>query len=168
MPLPNTRQLFGLIFLFCCGLMAVGYYMQYMMEMEPCPLCMTQRFFIVLTGVIALLICLLNPARRASIVGGSLVTLSAIAGGFFSSRQLWLQSLPEDQVPACGPSIDYVLENFPLSKALEILLRGDGNCAEISWSFLGLTIPGWTLVAFVMMALTGLYLAAKGNRAPGA
>jgi disulfide bond formation protein DsbB len=78
-----------------------------------------------------------------------LVPLLCLAGSGFAGRHVWLQSLPEDQVPACGPSVDYLLDNFPLSEALQILLRGNGNCAEVDWSLLGLSIPGWTLLAFI-------------------
>ena len=72
---------------------------------------------------------------------------------FFSGRQLYLQNLPADQVPACGPSLEFILETFPLSEAIGILLRGDGNCAEVAWTFMGLSIPGWTLVVFVGFAI---------------
>ena len=99
-----------------------------------------------------------------------LTIVAALVGGGFSIRQLWLQSLPADQVPACGPSVDYILENFPLSKALEMLLRGDGNCAEVLWTFLGISIPGWTLVAFAMIIVGSLYVASRGitGRSPKA
>ena len=149
MPLPNIRMTFLLIFLGCTGLMLVGYYMQYVMGLEPCALCMTQRVFIVAVGVMGLLGFLINPQGAGRKVIATLGGLLAVAGGYFSSRQIYLQNLPEDQVPACGPSVDYLLDNFPLMEALEVLLRGDGNCAEVSWSFLGVSIPGWTLVAFV-------------------
>lgn len=161
MALPTTRQGFGLIFLFCCGLMATGYYMQFAMNMEPCALCMTQRFFITLSGVLALIACAVNPARVGVLVSALLVATSSLVGSYFSSRQIWLQSLPEDQVPACGPGIGYILETFPLMKALEVLLKGDGNCAEVSWSFLGLSIPSWTLFAFIMIVGACVYLVFK-------
>lgn len=152
MPIPSARITFLLIFLACVGLLAVGYYMQYMMGLEPCPLCMTQRVFIMAVGFVALLAFLFNPRALGRRIFAGLGVLLCIGGGAFSSRQLWLQSLPADQVPACGPSVDYLLENFPLMEALSVMLRGDGNCAEVSWSFLGLSIPGWTLVAFVVLA----------------
>ncbi len=142
------------IFLGVSGLLGFGYYLQYAQGLEPCPLCITQRFFLAVAGVLGLIAWLHAPARigrRAyAVVGAAL----ALAGGYFSSRQLYLQSLPADQVPACGPSIDYVLDTFPLSEALQILLRGDGNCAEVSWQLLGLSIPAWTLIAFAGIACT--------------
>lgn len=159
----STRVLFLGVFVFCCGLMAVGYTMQYAFDMEPCPLCMTQRVFIVLAGLIALIACLHNPRGHGVPAYGVFTALAASAGACFSIRQLYLQSLPPDQVPACGPSVSYILETFPLNKALAIMLKGDGNCAEILWTFLGISIPGWTLVAFAMIVCSSLYLAFRGS-----
>jgi disulfide bond formation protein DsbB len=158
----STRLIFAGIFVFCCGLMAVGYYMQFALEMEPCPLCMTQRVFIVLSGLIALIACLHNPSGSATAVYGGLIGLSATLGASFSIRQLYLQSLPPDLAPACGPSVSYILETFPLNKALQIMLKGDGNCAEVLWTFLGISIPGWTLVAFAMTLCTAIYVIVRG------
>lgn len=149
MTLPSPRLTFFIIFLGCTGLILTGLYMQYFMDLYPCPLCITQRVFIVAVGLTALLAFLINPGRGRRRVFGVLGILFAMLGGSFSIRQLWLQSLPEDQVPACGPDIAYLLDNFPLMDALSVLLRGDGNCAEVVWTFLGISIPGWTLVAFV-------------------
>lgn len=158
----STRVLFLGIFLFCCGLMATGYTMQYALDMEPCPLCMTQRVFIVLAGLTALLAFAHNPSGRGTAIYGSLTALAAAAGSSFSIRQLYLQSLPPDQAPACGPSVAYILETFPLNKALTLMLKGDGNCAEVLWSFLGISIPGWTLVAFLMIISSSVYLVVRG------
>lgn len=148
MRLPSSRLTFLVVFLGCTGLMLVGFYMQYVMGLVPCALCMTQRVFIVAVGLSALLAFFINPGAVGRRVFAALGILFAVTGGYFSSRQLWLQNLPEDQVPACGPTFDYLLQNFPLMDALQVMLRGDGNCAEVAWSFLGLSIPAWTLVAF--------------------
>lgn len=155
--LPSSRLTFFVLFLGCAGLMAVGYYMQYAMGLQPCALCMTQRAFIVAVGVVALLAGLFNLGAAGRKVFSVLGMLFAAIGGYFSSRQLYLQSLPADQVPACGPSVDYLLDNFPFMEALEVLLRGDGNCAEVSWSFLSLSIPAWTLVAFAGLVIINLW-----------
>lgn len=148
MPLPNIRLTFLIIFLGCTGLILVGLYMQHFMDLYPCPLCITQRVFIIAVGVTALAAFIFNPAALGRRIFAGLGILFAIAGGSFSTRQLYLQSLPEGQAPACGPDVAYLLENFPLMDALSVLLRGDGNCAEVVWTFLGISIPGWTLVAF--------------------
>ena len=91
--------------------------------------------------------------------------LIAGAGAAVAGRHLWLQSLPADQVPECGPTLDYILEVFPLSKALQLVLRGSGECAKIEWQFLGLSIPGWTLIAFSGFILFGLILLLHPRRA---
>ena len=79
-----------------------------------------------------------------------------MGGSFFSIKQLWLQGLPEDQVPACGPPVDYLFDAFSVSEAISMLLRGDGNCAEVQWQLLGLSMPGWVLVSFIGLAGVGL------------
>jgi len=145
------------------GLLAFGYYLQYAKGLEPCPLCITQRFFLLLSGVLGLIAFLHKPALRGAIIYGVSGSVLAIIGGGFSSRQLYLQSLPSDQVPACGPSLGFILETFPLSEALSILIRGDGNCAEVTWTFLGLSIPGWTLVVFTCFVI-GWVLQVRASR----
>jgi len=141
------------IFFSVAGLLGFGYYLEFIKGLEPCPLCITQRFFLLVSGLLGLLAAIHKPAQTGTWIYAGIGTLTAIAGGFFSGRQLYLQSLPADQVPACGPSLEFILETFPLSEAISILLRGDGNCAEVAWTFMGLSIPGWTLVVFVGFAI---------------
>lgn len=162
--LPSPRQTNLLIFLACTAMMAVGFIFQYVMNLEPCPLCITQRFFITLTGLIALTGFLTNPRAIGLKIFSVFTTLTAIGGGSFSTRQLWLQSLPADQAPACGPSLGYMLETFPLLEALEVLLRGNGNCAEVVWTLFGVSIPGWTLVAFIMLAGISIWQFSRASK----
>lgn len=136
----------------CALLIAIALYMQYQLGLEPCPLCMTQRVAIIAVGLVAGVAFLHNPAGTMRRVYAAIGAILAVLGGAVSSRQLWLQSLPEDQVPACGPSLEYMLETFPLADTLRVMLQGDGNCAEVVWTFMGLSIPAWTLVAFVGLA----------------
>lgn len=157
MILPTSRQTFALIAAGCLGLMLVGLYMQYAMAMIPCALCITQRIFIILVGISALIGFFHNPAGFGQKAYAGLIVIFAVIGGSFSSRQIYLQGLPPDQVPACGPDIAYMFENFPLADAFSLLLRGDGNCSEVNWELLGLTIPGWTLVAFAGLVGFGLW-----------
>lgn len=140
------------IFFGCTGLILTGLYMQHVMGLIPCALCITQRIFIIATGVIALLACLHNPAATGRRIYAALGILLALTGSAFSGRQIWLQHLPEDQVPACGPGLSYLFDTFPWQEALSVLLRGDGNCAEVVWTFLGMSIPVWTFVAFMGLA----------------
>ncbi len=155
--IPAPRIVFLLLFLFTAGLMAFGYYLQYVVGLEPCPLCMTQRVFIVASGLMCLFAAVLGTRLGVRRSAGVVVPLLCLIGSGFSGRHLWLQSLPEDQVPACGPSVDYLLDNFPVSEALEILLRGNGNCAQVDWSLFGLSIPGWTLLAFIGIGATAAW-----------
>lgn len=155
--LPSVRLTYLIIFLGCAGLIATGMYMQYVLNLWPCALCITQRIFIVATGVIGLIAALHNPAalgRRLYSLAGALL---AATGAAFAARHVWLQNLPPEEVPGCGPGFDVIWSNYPFMQALDVLLKGDGNCAEVSATFLGLTIPGWTFVAFAGLVILWLW-----------
>ena len=138
----------------CLILIAVLYFQNHL-GLEPCYLCVTQRVFVIAIGIICIVAALHNPSRTGQRTYAVLSTITAILGGYFSSKQLWLQSLPEDQVPACGIPVDYLFDAFSMSEAISMLLRGDGNCAEIQWQLLGLSMPAWVLIAFICFTLTG-------------
>jgi disulfide bond formation protein DsbB len=144
----NYRQTNLIMFLAPAGLLAYGYYLQFYEGQEPCPLCMTQRICFYLIAISALLAVFNKTSKIAQRIFASLGLFAASVGIGVATRQLWLQSLPEDQVPACGPSFDYIIQSFPLSQAVEIMFRGNGNCAEVTWTFLGLSIAGWAFIAF--------------------
>jgi disulfide bond formation protein DsbB len=141
-----------------CALLIViaVFYFQNHLGLEPCYLCMTQRVFVMAVGLIFLLATLHNPAGKGRSIYSVLAITASLGGAFFSVKQLWLQSLPEDQIPACGPPVEYLFDAFSASEAISMLLRGDGNCAEIQWQLLGLSMPAWVLVSFTL--LTGLGL----------
>ncbi len=164
----TNRHLLLLMWLGSITLILIALYMQYFMGLEPCALCMTQRIFIIAVGVIALLAWLHNfvrPSRRLHLKIYSVFgMLLAIIGGGFSLRHLWLQSLPEDLVPACGPSLGYLIDTVPFVEAFTTLLQGDGHCADVSWSLLGLTIPGWTLVIFIGFFLIYAFISLRAFR----
>jgi len=107
--------------------------------------------------VIFLLSGVHNPAPTGQKIYAALAALAAIGGGFFSVKQLWLQNLPEDKVPACGPPVDYLFDAFSASEAVSMLLRGDGNCAEVQWQLLGISMPGWVLLSFIGLAGAALF-----------
>jgi len=150
--MPSRRQIHFAAAAFCASLIAVALYMQHAMGLNPCYLCVVQRVFVIATGLVLLVAALHDPGVVGQRVYSGLGALTAFLGGSFSTRQLWLQSLPADQVPACGPPTEYLFDALPFADALGLLLRGDGNCAEIQWSLFGISIPGWTLMAF-----TGLF-----------
>jgi disulfide bond formation protein DsbB len=148
----SARGLFGLMAAASGSLMAFALYLQHVLGEHPCPLCITQRLFVIAIGVIALAAAIHNPAQTGRRVWSSLVLLGAIGGGIVAARHVWIQHLPEEQVPACGPSLDYMFENFPFQKAVQLLFMGDGNCAQVGWTLLGFSIPEWTLLAFAGFA----------------
>lgn len=126
--------------------------------LEPCPLCVLDRVAFAIAAAVFLLAALHGPGA----LGRRLYALAALVplafGVAIAGRHVWLQHLPADQVPACGPSFEYLVESFPLSQALGMILRGSGSCAEVQWRFLALSIPEWTLVLFVALALLALWL----------
>ncbi len=104
-----------------------------------------------------------NPVARGKVIYGGLTALLAAGGGGFAIRQIYLQHLPKDEVPACGPSVSYMIEMFPLKDVLAVMLTGDGNCAEIAWQdpVIGMSIPQWSLVGFVGLAAVCIYQAVR-------
>jgi len=147
----STRSLFGLGFLFCSVMLAIAGYFQFVDNLEPCPLCIMQRVFTLLVGLVFLIAFIHNPKQLGIRIYGSIAGLFALVGAAISARHVWLQNLPEDQVPSCGPGLNFILENFPLNDAINMVLRGSGECAEVLWTFMGISIPGWTLIAFVLL-----------------
>jgi disulfide bond formation protein DsbB len=134
--------------------------MEHLFAMDPCPLCLMQRVWFALAGLAAAAGLLHSPRWG---IYPLLTILAAVIGGGFSIRQLYLQNLPADQVPSCGPDMTYMLENFPLSDVLAAMTRGTGSCAEVVWQF-GLTIPGWALVGFVAIVILALIQLRAGLR----
>ncbi|WP_269783284.1 disulfide bond formation protein B [Marinibactrum halimedae] len=155
--IPSIRLTNLVLFLGCTGLILIGLYMQHGMDLAPCALCITQRIFIIATGLLALIAFVFNPAQLGLRIFAGLGILMSIIGGGFSARHTYLQSLPPESQPACGPSLGYLIENFPLQDAFSVLLRGDGNCSEVAWTFLGISIPGWTIVAFAGLVIINLW-----------
>lgn len=164
--LPSPRVTNGLVALGCTVMMAVALYMEHVMLLEPCPLCIMQRVMVIATGGVCLIAFIHGPRGYGVRVYGGLTLLCAGAGGGLSARQLWLQSLPPDQVPACGASLDYMLEVFPLTEVLAMVLSGDGTCAEVMWSLFGISIPGWTLLGFIGLGCIAVWQLSRSIRAP--
>lgn len=154
--MPTSRSLFLLGFLFCASMLAVAGYFQFIDHLEPCPLCILQRIFTLCVGVILLLAVLHNPRGWGIKTYGLLAGIVALVGAAISARHVWLQNLPEDKVPSCGPGLNFMLDNFPLNDAIQMVLRGSGECAEVLWKFMGLSIPAWTFIAFIVLALLAL------------
>lgn len=150
---------------FGCGallLIAVFYFQNYL-GLEPCYLCVTQRVFVALTGIIFLVAALHNPSSCSNKIYAGLSLLSSVSGAYFSAKQLWLQSLPEENIPSCGPPVEYLFDAFPMSEVLAMLVRGDGNCAKVQWEFLSISMPGWVIISFIILSLLGLYQLLRKN-----
>lgn len=154
----HQRWLFAAGVLFCLALLGTALYFQHVMGLEPCPLCIFQRIFVIALGAVMLLAAIHNPRHLGRRIYGGMILILSASGVAVAGRHVWLQNLPAEQVPACGPGLDYLLETFPLVEALKLVFEGSGECAEVQWSLLGLSIPGWTLVMFAALAVFGLLL----------
>lgn len=154
-----SRLGYGAGFVACFALIAFAYYLQYVEYQEPCPLCILQRVAFFGLGAVFLVAALHGPGRAGSAIYSGVLVLVAAAGATIATRHVWLQHLPKDRVPECGPGLEYMLRKFPLSQALEKILSGSGECAEAGWSFLGLTIAGWSLLWFILLGAFAALLA---------
>jgi disulfide bond formation protein DsbB len=139
-------------FLSCVAGMAFALYLQYFKGYEPCPMCIFQRVAMITCGVFFLAGAIHGPKAWGRWVYAGFAGLAATAGALIASRHVWLQSLPEDQVPACGPTLAYLMDMFPLSQVVTMILKGEGSCAKIDAQWLDLSLPMWTLIAFVGLA----------------
>jgi len=160
--LPSRRIGNLLGFLGCAGMLAFGYYLQFVVGLQPCPLCIIQRLFLLAVGIAFLAAALHHPGGRigAGIYGGA-VALLAAGGIAVAGRHVWLQHIPADQRPACGPALDYLLSTFGPIDGLRRILRGSGECGLVDWTLLSFSIPEWTLVAFLAFALWAVWLARR-------
>ena len=144
----HRRALNALGFAAMAALLAAAYGLEYLGALEPCPLCLFQRMVVVALAVVFLAAALHDPRGRGCWIYAAVVGVVGATGIGIALRHLWLQSLPPDQVPACGPGLDYMLDTMPVTQALTRVLQGTGDCAEVA-PVLGLPIPLWTLGAFV-------------------
>ena len=157
------RLLYAAPALACAGLLGFGYYLQYFDNQDPCPLCLVQRGFYYGVLVVSVVAALHAPKGLWHAIYCSAAGVLALGGFGVAARQVWLQHLPKDQVPACGPDLFFMMENFPLRRILEKLFLGSGQCAEVNWRFLGLSIAEWSLACFAGLALYALWLGFKGG-----
>jgi disulfide bond formation protein DsbB len=154
--LPSRRLTNFLGFSACVLMLSFGYYLQYVEQLEPCPLCILQRLAIFVTGCVFLVAAIHNPQPRGGRLYGLLLALTIGTGAAISARHIWLQYFVDADKLSCGMGLDYMLEAFSPFETLTLILRGTGDCTRIDWSFLGLSIPGWTLVCFLCLGLVGV------------
>ena len=143
--------------------MGFGFYLQYVKHQEPCPLCMVQRVIFIAILAVFLIAATHGPRRIGQRVYAVLIGLLSLSGIGVAARHIWLQHLPKDQVPACGPGLDYMLETMPMANVLKELLHGSGECATRGWSFLTLGIPEWSLLCYLALGVWAILIAVRGK-----
>ena len=158
----SFRSAFLLGLLVCVGLLGFAWYSQWYLGQQPCNLCILQRVAFVWMGLWFLIGGLHGPRRGGRWVYRVLVVAGAIFGIAIAVRQLWLQSLPPDQVPACGAGFSMLWAQMrgsyiPVSEFLVKMFSGTGDCAQVSWRFLGLSMAGWTTIWYVLLAVWALW-----------
>lgn len=151
MHLASPRPLFFLAFIGCVLLMAAALYLEHVVGLEPCPMCVLQRICVVLFGVVCLIAAIHGPGSVGRRVYAVLALLFASAGAATAGRQIWLQSVPADQLEACLPGLEYMIEAFPLQEIVSKVFRGTADCAEVNWTLFGMSIPEWSLLGFIGM-----------------
>jgi len=154
---PGTRQLNLAGFLACAGMMGYALYAEHVLMLMPCPLCVFQRLAVISLGVVFLLATLHNPAGWGRRIYAVAILLAAGAGVGVAGRHVWLQNLPPDEVPSCGPGFDYIIDSFPLADALKLIFSGSGECASIDWQFLSLSMPAWVVIAVLLTGVFGIW-----------
>lgn len=162
---PQGRRGFMYGFLACVAGLLFAYYLQYFQDLEPCPLCILQRVAMLVAGLGCLLAAIWNATGWKRWLSAIPALLGAGSGLGIAARHVWLQGLPPDQVPACGPPLDYLLNIMPLTDAIAFLLKGEGSCAVIDAQFLGLSLPGWTMLVFAVLMIWTI-LCALSSEAP--
>ena len=151
--------------LYLAGALVIGclfggaLYLQYVLHQEPCPLCMIQRFIYIALLVLFALATLHGPKQLGAKIYAALISFTALCGVGVASRHIWIQHLPKDEIPACGPGLDYMLDNFPMSEVLKELMHGSGECAAKGWTFLTLGIPEWSLIWYVLLGAWAVMIA---------
>ena len=153
----QRRSLNWVGFAACTALMAYALYAEHGLGLAPCPLCVFQRVAVIALGVVFLAAALHHPRgiMGARIYAG-LLALAAAGGVAVAGQHVRLQNLPADEVPACGPGLDFMLDVFPMHEAIRMVFSGSGECAEVDWAFLGLSMPAWVLIACAALGLMGL------------
>ncbi len=139
----------------CVGMLAFGYYLQHVVGLEPCPMCVVQRYAIIFIALLAMI----TPARTnkgLNLIGSVLLIITALAGAFVAARQSWLQWYPPE-IASCGRDIYGMIETFPLQKVLPMIFKGSGDCTKIDWTFLGGSIANWSFVCFVAFAVAAVW-----------
>lgn len=152
----TSRTYFGIGFIICLLLLGAAYYFEFIRGMMPCLLCVLQRWAIILLGIIFLIATLHNPKTIGIRIYGFFILFVSVLGALAAGRQVWLQHQPLPVEETCLPGLQFLLKTHPLHEVVKIMAKGDTQCAKISWQFLTLSMPQWTLVTFLFFVLLGL------------
>jgi protein dithiol:quinone oxidoreductase len=155
----TPRRLFALICAGCVAMLAFGLYLQHGVGLEPCPMCIVQRYALIGVAVIAGLTAFTGK-KGALLSGAVLLLLASGFGAFVAARQSWLQWYPPE-VASCGRDFYGMIETFPLKRAIPMIFKGSGDCTKIDWTFLNLSIANWSFICFVVIGLVALVLAVR-------
>ena len=163
MRIPGTRVVFAAIFVACAGLLAFASYLQHVQGLEPCPMCILQRYAFFAVGITALVAAIHGPSRAATRAYAALVIVFALIGGGTAARHSYLQEFPNPST-SCGVELDYLVNTFPLAQALPKIFAGSGECSQVQWRLLGLSIPEWALLWFVALIALAAWAALRRHR----
>lgn len=157
----RPSMLFGLII--SLGMLAIALFFQYYMGLDPCPLCIVERVIVIVMAAVFFFAFLQGPKAWGRRVYGLLIALVSIAGLGVSGRHTWLQHLPPDKIPECGPGLEFWMNNLPAVDVIQKVFHGSGECAEVSWTMFGLSIPELSLIVFSLFLIYSLKLIFKGR-----
>ncbi|HEY0269341.1 MAG TPA: disulfide bond formation protein B [Methyloradius sp.] len=161
----SGRTGYFLGFIASFGLVGLALFIQQKYNLEPCPLCISQRIAFMVLGVLFLLAALHNPKSIGRKIYGAVHFIAAVAGAGIASRHIWIQANPDKVMAECGAGFDYIFENFPMKRALDLVFKGTGECTTIDWTLFGLTIPQLSLICFVGLAIYAILLAVLKGKA---
>lgn len=157
MKFPEVRLANLVGFLACAGLMAYALYAEHVLFLMPCPLCVFQRMAVIALGLVFLAAAIHNPAGAGRRVYAVLGLAAAGAGVGVAGRHVWLLHQPAEEIPTCGPGFDFIMNTFPFSDALSMIFTGSGDCTDIDWQFLGLSMPAWVLISVGLLGVFAVW-----------
>lgn len=162
-PLKSLRPLMLLGFVLTAAMFGTAMYMQHVMYLDPCPLCIVTRVIVLTLAILFLLTLIINPASVGRRIMGVLFTLATLSGVIVSGRHSWLQHFPPESLGACGPGLNYWMDNLPASEVIQNVFKGTAECSAVSWTMFGLSIPEWSLIVFLCFLFFSLRLLFKGR-----
>ena len=162
-PIKSLRPLMFLGFIITAAMFGTAMYMQHVMYLDPCPLCIVTRVIVLILALLFLTSLIINPKAWGRRIMGMLFTLATLSGVIVSSRHSWLQHFPPESEGACGPGLNYWMDNLPASEVIQNVFKGTAECSAVSWTMFGLSIPEWSLIIFIGFLFFSLRLLFKGR-----